>query len=104
MFIFRVIILCFLEIFKAREFGILVQGVFFSGVGEKRGFVRSPRDFFFGGGVDFCPHSIIAIPWNFYFLEDLLRTWLSLQVEIIYKARLVPGKQVIFPCFLPQKL
>ena len=68
MFIFRVIILCFLEIFKAREFGILVQGVFFwaggggGGVGEKRGFVRSPRDFFFGGGVDFCPHSIIAIP------------------------------------------
>ena len=33
MLIFRVIILCFLEIFKAREFGILVQGVFFFGGG-----------------------------------------------------------------------
>ena len=53
MFIFRVIILCFLEIFKAREFGILVQGGFFfggGGGGEKWGFVRSPGHFFFGGG------------------------------------------------------
>ena len=58
MLIFRVIILCFLEIFKAREFGILVQGVFFfggGGGGGKRGFVRSPRDYFFGGGLIFVP-------------------------------------------------
>ena len=28
------------------------------------GFVESPRDFFFGRGVDFCSHSIIPFNWN----------------------------------------
>ena len=35
--------------FWSREF------FFFGGGGEKRGFVRSPRDFFFGGGLIFVP-------------------------------------------------
>ena len=59
-FFFLVIILCFLEIFKAREFGMGFFEVNFwsrdylGGGGGKRGFVGSPRDFFWRG-VDFVP-------------------------------------------------
>ena len=67
-----------------RHFG---PGRFFflggGGWGRRGGLSEALGIFFLEGGVDFCPHSIIAIPWNFYFLEDLLRTWLSFPCYIL---------------------
>ena len=60
-----ILYVCILEIFVALKFGmefvgglILVHnfwGVLFEALGIF---------FFFGGGVDFCPHSIVPVTWD----------------------------------------
>ena len=48
-----------LEIFIPRKLGM--GFFFFLGGGGGKGLIFGPGIFFFGGGVDFCPHSIIPV-------------------------------------------
>ena len=89
-----ILCVCFLEIFLAPKFGmeffgglILVHtfwGVLFEALG------------IFGGGVDFCPHSIVPVTWDPEYPpppQPLGKDWLRLKLEnamreIIYHKKL----------------
>ena len=78
-----ILYVCFLEIFVAPKFGmeffgglILVHnfwGVLFEALGI----------FFLGGGVDFCPHSIVPVTWDPEYPPPPTpgKDWLRLKLE-----------------------